>query len=319
VLEKLPPIRDPRVLVSEGTVDDAGVYLLNDRTALVFTIDFFTPVVDDPRDFGRISAANALSDVYAMGAKPLMALNVLCFPDGELPPEVMAEILLGGEDTAAEAGIPIIGGHSVSDRELKYGLAVVGTVDPASVVTNAGARPGQTLALTKPLGTGILTTALKQGKLSPDRLVEATAVMRRLNRAAAEAMVEAGAAAATDVTGFGFAGHAVSMAKASRVTFEVDLARLPVMSGVRELLGAGVSPGGLAANREYYRASVACAPEAAAGSDVLYDPQTSGGLLIAVPDDGVDRLRDGLARRGSRDLWIVGRTAPEGPHPLVVR
>lgn len=319
MLERLPPIRDPRVLVSEGTVDDAGVYLLNDRTALVFTVDFFTPVVDDPRDFGRISAANALSDIYAMGAKPLIALNVLCFPDGELPPDVMAEILLGGEDTMAEAGVSIVGGHSVSDRELKYGLAVVGTVDPASVVTNAGARPGQTLVLTKPLGTGILATALKLEKLSPDRLTEATAVMRRLNRAASEAMVEAGATAATDITGFGFAGHAVSMARASRVTFDVDLSRVPVMPGVRDLLDGGVWPGGLTTNREYYGRSVACAPGAVVGSDVLYDPQTSGGLLIAVPDDGIDRLRDGLARRGSQDLWIVGRTVPEGPSPLVIR
>lgn len=319
MLDKLPPIRDPRVLVSEGTVDDAGVYLLNDSTALVFTVDFFTPVVDDPRDFGRIAAANALSDIYAMGGKPLIALNVLCFPDGELPSDVMAEILLGGEDTMAEAGVSIVGGHSVSDRELKYGLAVVGTVDPARVVTNAGARPGQTLALTKPLGTGILMTGLKEEKLPPDRLAEATAVMRRLNRAAAEAMAEAGATAATDVTGFGFAGHAVSMAKASRVTFEVELARVPVMRGVRELLEGGVRPGGLATNRRYYEPSVACASGALADSDVLYDPQTSGGLLIALPDDGVGRLRDGLARRGSADLWIVGRTVVEGPSPLVVR
>jgi len=319
VLEKLPPILDPRVLVSEGTVDDAGVYLLNEQTALVFTVDFFTPVVDDPRDFGRIAAANALSDIYAMGARPLIALNVLCFPDGELPPDVMAEILLGGEDTMAEAGVSIVGGHSVSDRELKYGLAVVGTVAPGSLVTNAGARPGQTLALTKPLGTGVLMTALKDAKLPPDRLAEATAIMRRLNRAASEAMVEAGATAATDVTGFGFAGHAVSMARSSRVTFEVDLSGVPVMAGVRELLDSGVWPGGLASNRQYYGAFVDGAPGDAAAADVLYDPQTSGGLLIAVPDDGVDRLRDGLARRGEKDLWIVGRTVPEGPRPLVVR
>jgi len=318
VLAKLPPVRDPRVLVSEGTVDDAGVYLLNDRTALVFTVDFFTPVVDDPRDYGRIAAANALSDIYAMGATPLMGLNVVCFPDGDLPSEVMAEILLGGEDTMAEAGVPIVGGHSVSDRELKYGLAVVGTVSPAGVVSNAGARPGQSLALTKPLGTGVLTTALKNGRLGVESLAEVTAVMRRLNRAASEAMVDARASAATDVTGFGFAGHAASMARASRATFEIDLAAVPVMRGVREFLDEGVWPGGLESNRSYYAASVEClAPERDA--DVLYDPQTSGGLLIALSEDRVEKLREGLASRGERDLWIVGRVAPEGRSPLVVR
>jgi len=318
VLAKLPPVRDPRVLVSEGTVDDAGVYLLNDRTALVFTVDFFTPVVDDPRDYGRIAAANALSDVYAMGATPLMGLNVICFPDGDLPSEVMAEILLGGEDTMAEAGVPIVGGHSVSDRELKYGLAVVGTVSPTGVVSNAGARPGQSLALTKPLGTGVLTTALKNGRLGVESLAEVTAVMRRLNRAASEAMVDARASAATDVTGFGFAGHAASMARASRATFEIDLAAVPVMRGVREFLDEGVWPGGLESNRSYYAASVEClAPERDA--DVLYDPQTSGGLLIALSEDRVEKLREGLASRGERDLWIVGRVAPEGRSPLVVR
>ena len=319
MLEKLPPIRDPRVLVSEGTVDDAGVYLMPDGSALVFTVDFFTPVVDDPRDYGRISAANALSDVYAMGGKPLIALNVLCFPDGDLPPEVMTEILLGGEDTMAEAGVSIVGGHSVSDRELKYGLAVVGTVDPKRVVTNAGARPGQTIALTKPIGAGVLTTALKLEKLSGERLANVTAVMRRLNRVASEAMCEAGASAATDVTGFGFAGHAVSMARASGVTFEVDLERVPVLEGVTELMADGVWPGGLVSNQGYYGQFVSCAPEAADASRVLYDPQTSGGLLVAIDECRVDAFRAAMSSRGSEDLWIVGRTTPQGGSPLVIR
>lgn len=305
------------MLVSEGTVDDAGVYLLNDEVALVFTVDFFTPVVDDARDFGRISAANAFSDVYAMGGRPVMALNVLCFPDGELPPDAMAEILLGGEDTAAEAGVSIVGGHSVSDRELKYGLAVVGTVHPKRVVTNAGARPGQALALTKPLGTGILMTALKEGKLSAESLAEATAVMRRLNRAASEAMVEAGATAATDVTGFGLAGHASAMARASRVTLEIDLASVPLLRGVREFLDAGVFPGGLATNREYYGRSVSAA--AGASADPIYDPQTSGGLLVALPEESLARLSGGLTGRGEREPWVIGRVLPEGPHPIVAR
>jgi selenide,water dikinase len=210
-------------------VDDAGVYRLDERTALVFTIDFFTPIVDDARDFGRIAAANALSDIYAMGARPLIGVNVACFPEGDLPPDVLAEILLGGREKMDEAGAVVIGGHSVSDRELKYGLAVIGLVDPERVVANAGAEEGDLLVMTKPIGTGVMTTALKNEALGADALRRVTAVMTGLNRAAAEAMVEAGAHAATDVTGFGLVGHATAMANASGVTLEIAVPDVPLI------------------------------------------------------------------------------------------
>ena len=238
MLDKLPPLVDPRVLVSSGTVDDAGVYLLNDTTALVFTLDFFTPVVDDARDYGRIAAANSLSDVYAMGGTPIMALNIVCFPDGDLPMSVMTDILLGGNEKVTEAGALVLGGHSVSDRELKFGLAVVGTIDPSRVVSNAGAVPGDVLLLTKPIGTGVLATALKEEELGSEGLAEMTECMATLNRPASEAMVEAGATAATDVTGFGLVGHATELADGSGVTVELRPSDVPLLSGAFETVSS---------------------------------------------------------------------------------
>jgi len=318
VLSKLPPIVDPRALVSSGTVDDAGVYSLNDDTALVVTLDFFTPVVNDPTDFGRIAAANSLSDVYAMGGTPLVALNIMCFPDGELPSSVMADILLGGHEKVSEAGALVLGGHSVSDRELKFGLAVVGTVDPNAIVSNAGARVGDTLVMTKPIGTGVLATALKEDELSPEGTAIITELMSTLNRAAAEAMVEAGATAATDVTGFGLVGHASEMANASGMTVEISVEDVPLVEGALDTLERGLAPGGLFSNQHYYSAFVESRTRADARTvELMYDPQTSGGLLVALPEGALEAFEKALSARGG-ESWVVGRVVERGERALVL-
>ena len=318
MLSKLPPIVDPRALVSSGTVDDAGVYSLNDDTALVVTLDFFTPVVNNPTDYGRIAAANSLSDVYAMGGTPLVALNIVCFPDGELPTSVMADILLGGHEKVSEAGALVLGGHSVSDRELKFGLAVVGTVNPNAIVSNAGARVGDTLVLTKPIGTGVLATALKEDELSPEGTAIITELMSTLNRAAAEAMVEAGANAATDVTGFGLVGHASEMANASGVTAEISVENVPLVEGALDALERGLAPGGLFSNQHYYSAFVESRTRADARTvELMYDPQTSGGLLVALPEAALEAFEKALSARGG-ESWVVGRVVERGERALVL-
>jgi selenide,water dikinase len=294
--------RDRRVLVDHTTLDDAGVFLYGRGEALVQTVDFFTPVVDDPFDYGQIAAANALSDVYAMGAKPLTALAVLCYPDAELPPEVMREVLRGGEAKMREAGVSVLGGHSVRDQELKFGYAVTGVVQRRRLLTNSGARPGDRLLLTKPLGTGILSTALKHGKLEPSLARRLTRQMATLNRRAAEAAVEFGARAATDVTGFGLLGHAAQVADASGVTLRLAPQRSWFLPRVLELAMAGEIAGGLTNNRAFYAASVG---EGDVPEDVkraLYDPQTSGGLLICVPARRAAALTAALKRRR---VWMV--------------
>ncbi|MBA2564580.1 MAG: selenide, water dikinase SelD, partial [Gemmatimonadetes bacterium] len=248
----LPERPDPRVLLGPDAFADAGIIRVRDDLALVQTCDFFTPIVDDPHDFGEIAAANALSDVYAMGAEPLCALNIVCFPESGVDFEVLGRILQGGDSKAAEAGMAILGGHSVRDEEIKYGLAVTGTVDPSALLTNAGAEPGDVLFLTKPLGTGVLTTALKQGRVSAGEIADAVDGMKRLNRAAAAAARAAGAHALTDVTGFGLAGHAWQMAEASGVAFRIEWERLPLYAGAMELASEGVDSGGGRANAAYY-------------------------------------------------------------------
>jgi len=319
VLEKLPAVTDPRLLVSTDTVDDAGVYLLNEETALVFTADYFTPIVDDATDFGRITVANALSDVYAMGGVPLLALNLVGFPDGELPLSIMTEILLGGQEKAAEAGVLIVGGHSVSDRELKYGLAVIGTVHPDKVVRNSGARPGDLIVLTKPIGTGVLSTALKYEKLKKETLEEITAMMATLNRAAAEAMVAAGASGATDLTGFGLVGHLVEMARGSGVTIEVPVADVPLIEGASETLRGGLAPGGLFTNHQYYRQFVSLKTRADGYSiELLSDPQTSGGLLIALSPDRLGAFEGAYASAGGDGHWVIGKVVEAGEKPLIL-
>ncbi len=277
------PKRDPRVLVDASTLDDAGLFAHGRGEVLVQTVDFFTPIVDDPYDYGQIAAANALSDVFAMGGRPLTSLALLCSPDGTLPTEVIAAILQGGLDKMHEAGASVVGGHSIRDPELKFGYAVTGVAKRRQVLLNSGARPGDVLFLTKPLGTGVLTTALKQGRLEPPLLRRVTRQMATLNRVAAEVGVEHGATAATDVTGFSLLGHASQVADASGVTLALTPGSDWLLPRVREFIAQDVYPGGLARNRRFFSERV---EEGGLAEDVLkalYDPQTSGGLLVAVP------------------------------------
>ncbi len=310
VLHRLPAARDPNLLVGLETGDDAGVYRIAPDLAVVNTVDFFPPIVDDPRDSGRIAAANALSDIYAMGARPLTAMNLVAFPKQGLALEVLHEILRGGTATLAEAGVALVGGHSITDPEPKYGLAVTGLVDPKRVVTNAGAAPGERLVLTKPIGTGIVTTALKQGVAGADVVRHAVTSMARLNRRAAELMVEEGARACTDITGYGLLGHGARMAAASGVTLRIAHALVPPLPGALELAAQGVAPGGLAANRRAFSANVRFDDAVpAAWRELLFDPQTSGGLLVALPEAGAARLVQRLAAEGVTAA-IIGRVEP---------
>jgi len=311
------PARDPRVLVDSSTLDDAGVFALGKGTALVQTVDFFTPVVDDPEAFGRIAAANSLSDVYAMGGKPLTALGIVAFPDDRLPMVVLGRILAGGARAMREAGVAILGGHSVRDPELKFGYSGTGLVDPKRMLTNAGARVGDRLVLTKPLGTGILSTALKRGLLEPAverRLVRS---MSALNRAASEAAVALRARSATDVTGFGFLGHASQMADASGVTFRVRPSADWLLPRVTGLARDGVKPGGLQRNRDFYAARIDEGGTDAALLDALYDPQTSGGMLIAIPARRAPALVLAL-RRARVPAIAVGEVVKRGPRAVVI-
>jgi selenide,water dikinase len=307
LLGALPPVVDPNVLVGSATADDAAVYRLSDDLALVLTTDFFTPIVDDPYDFGRVAAANALSDVYAMGGRPITALNLVGFPEGTLDPSVLGDILRGGAATAREADIDIVGGHTIKTDEPIYGLAVTGTVHPARVVTNAGARPGDVLVLTKPLGLGIITTASKQGADARGAIAEAIALMTTLNRAAAEAMTAAGAHAATDVTGFGLLGHLRNMTHASGCAARVRLEAVPVLAAAWEYVRAGIAPGGTHANRRFLAASTEYAADVdEAAQLVLCDAQTSGGLLVAVPADRAGRLVAALRDAGVPCAAVIG-------------
>jgi selenide, water dikinase len=309
------PRRDRRVLVDHSTLDDAGVFLHGRGEALVQTADFFTPIVDDPYDYGQVAAANALSDVYAMGGKPITALALLCYPDAELPPEVMREILRGGQDKMTEAGVSILGGHTVRDPELKFGYSVTGVAQRRNLLTNAGARAGDRLVLTKPIGTGILATALKHGKLEPALVRRFTRSMTTLNRRAAEAAVEFRAHAATDITGFGLLGHAAQMADASGVTFRLRPAPRWFLPRTLELAAAGEVAAGLHKNRDFYRAGVDEDELPDPMRLALYDPQTSGGLLIAVGKRAAPALVAALARRR---VWVmeVGEALKRGARAI---
>ena len=313
ILAPLPVRADDRLLVGRETFDDAGVFRLRDDLALVQTVDFFAPVVDDPYDFGRVAAANALSDVYAMGGEPLTALNIVAFPVGTLPDEVLTAILRGGQDVVHEAGAIVVGGHSVVDDEIKFGLAVTGRVDPAHLLTNAGARAGDTLVLTKPIGSGVLTTALKAGLLDPATLASLTAAMTQLNATAARAAVAAGARCATDVTGFGLLGHASHIARASAVTLRFDSAAVPLLDGAAPLCAAGTQPGGTRRNLDFLEALVQWETTDPAMRPLLADPQTSGGLLVALPAAAV---ADYLAHVPG--AVVIGEVLPRGTTPLVV-
>jgi len=309
----LPQPTDPRVLVGFAGSDDAGVFLIAPDLALVQTVDFFTPIVDDPYDFGRIAAANALSDIYAMGATPICALNVAAFPVETCGPAVLAEILRGGADVAREAGVSILGGHTVKDEEPKYGMAVTGTIHPSAIVTNAGARPGDALVLTKPLGTGVLGSALKRNSVSAAEIADAVTAMTTLNAAASRAMVAAGASAATDVSGFGLLGHAGELARASGVALRLAAANVPVFPLARTLAARGVVPSGTRANAiEHARFTRFDDAVPAEIRILLSDAQTSGGLLIAIGPDGLPRLLAELERSGTLAAVIGGAEAGQG-------
>lgn len=292
-LAALPHRTDPRLVVGRETYDDAGVFLLSDDLALVQTVDFFAPIVDDPYTFGQVAAANALSDVYAMGGEPLTALNIVGFPSGKLPIEILTEILRGGQDKVHEAGALIVGGHTIIDEELKYGLSVTGRADPRRLLTNAAARVGDRLVLTKALGTGILATAVKQRGLTSDEVRGLIASMTELNAASSRSALAVGAQCATDVTGFGLLGHASHIARASAKTLRVDVARVPVLSGTREAWRAGIRTGGAERNEDYLETLVDWGNASDVDCAVLIDPQTSGGLLVAISPE---RLPEYLSR-----------------------
>jgi selenide,water dikinase len=318
VLRQLPTVADENLLTAAIPFADAGVYRIGEDCALVQSIDFFTPIVNDPGSYGRIAAANALSDIYAMGGRPLTVMNLVGFP-ACLEQDVLVEILKGGAEKVHEAGAVIVGGHTVEDDEPKYGLAVTGLVDPRKLVTTAGAKPGDVLVLTKPLGTGILATALKGEVIEEAQMREAIRGMQALNRNASQVMLEVGVHACTDITGFGLLGHALEMAEASRVGIEIDASALHVYPQVLELAAIGLVPAGSYRNREYYMPKVVnradVVPEII---DILADPQTSGGLMIAVAADRLERLTRLLEAAGC-DAFNIGRIVAEHPELMVVK
>ena len=316
MLRRLPKPSDPNLLLGIGTDDDAAVYRLSDDVALVLTVDVFTPIVDDPYTFGQIAAANALSDVYAKGGRPLLALNIAGFPR-RLSLDILAEILQGGAEKAAEAGVMIVGGHSIDDPEPKYGLAVTGLVHPDRFVSNAGARPGDILYLTKPLGIGVITTGIKQEKTPPPVAAEAVRVMGMLNRGAAEAMQETGVHASTDITGYGLLGHLHEMVTASGGGARISAAAVPVLHGARELAAQGAIAGGTARNLEWLADKVRWAPEIDEITRLLLaDAQTSGGLLIAVAPSRAEMLERALRFRGVETVARIGDVNPRGDRPI---
>ena len=288
-LEGLPRQSDPRLLVGHETMDDAGIFVLSEDMALVQTVDFFAPIVDDPFLFGQVAAANALSDVYAMGGVPLTALNIVGFPSGKLPLEVLREILRGGQEKVHEAGALVVGGHTIIDEELKYGLSVTGRADPRHLLTNAGARVGDRLVLTKPIGTALIATAAKRGDLPDEELRAAIDSMRALNGRASRAALEVGATCATDVTGFGLLGHASHIAAASGVTVRIRVDRVPLLPGARALADRGIRTGGAERNQAYLERRVDWGSASETDRVLMIDPQTSGGLLVALSPDKLAR------------------------------
>jgi len=304
---------DPRILVGHETFDDAGVFRVSDDVAIVQTVDFFAPIVDDPYEFGQVAAANALSDVYAMGGSPLTAMNIVAFPTDRLPLDILTDMLRGGQDKVHEAGAHVIGGHTVVDDEVKYGLSVTGRVDPRAMLTNATAKPGDRLVLTKPIGNGILATALKQGKLDANAVEALIGLMCELNAIASQAALAVGAQCATDVTGFGLLGHASHIARASAVTIHIRVSSVPILPRAIDAWRAGARPGGGTRNLDYLRETVAWGSATDVERALLTDPQTSGGLLVAVPSS---RVREYL-ERVPRSVEI-GEVLPQGDAAIVL-
>jgi cysteine desulfurase len=313
ILKKLPVTTDPNVLVGNASGDDAAVYLINQEQAIVQTLDFFTPIVDDPYDFGAIAAANALSDIYAMGAKPLFALNIVAFPVQRLPLEALEQILLGAADKATEAGISIIGGHSIDDTEPKFGMCVTGLVHPHKAWKNIGAQPGDMLILTKPLGTGIISTAVKSGLAEETAAAEACKWMKQLNYKASLAFSKFPVNACTDVTGFGLAGHLSEMTRGSNVNAEIVFSRLPFMKQVKELALAGAIPGGTHRNYDFYKEWIRWKVILSETEKLMFcDAQTSGGLLVSIPEKYAEQVLKELSDQGVENAVVIGRISEKG-------
>lgn len=317
VLCQLPKTYDENLIVGLDTSDDAAVYKINDDLAIIQTLDFFTPVVDDPYTFGQIAAANSLSDVYAMGGEPKLAMNIVCFPNC-LSPDVLTEILKGGHDKVKESGAVLVGGHTVEDDEPKYGLSVTGFVHPNKVLTNGDAKPNDLLVLTKPIGTGIINTAIKGGLAAQNHYDEAVKVMTTLNKFAIEAGNKVGINGCTDITGFGLLGHGLELAEASSVTLKINHKDIPLIEGALEYAQMGLVPAGAYSNEVYIGDKVKISSDIPREIvDVLYDPQTSGGLLMSVPEDKVDKLLEEL-KNTPTSFGVIGKVLDKEDKYLII-
>ncbi|MBP9013975.1 MAG: selenide, water dikinase SelD [Smithella sp.] len=319
-MRDLPLVRDPNLLTGFEHAEDAGVYKISADVALVQTVDFFTPTVDDPFTFGQIAAVNALNDIYAMGAKPLTAMNIVCFPIKTMDKSVLKDVLQGGLNKIHEAGVLLIGGHSVEDNEIKYGLSVTGVVHPDNVLYNRGAKIGDKIILTKALGTGIISTAIKADEASPEQMMQVIQAMTSLNKKAAELMIAAGDVhACTDITGFGLLGHACEMMEGSNAGLRIDSRAIPVFDGVRDLMETGFIPGGLYRNRDFRIKQVVkekTCPDWL--FDLLFDPQTAGGLFFSLPAEKAEKLADAMRKAGIADTAVVGEVVKEHPGKILV-
>ncbi len=312
-------MKDTNVIRGMESMDNAGVYRLRDDLAIIQTIDFFTPIVDDPFDFGQIAVANSLSDIYTMGGKPLTALNVVCFPSEQLDISILQELLAGGADKMKEAGVILIGGHSVSDKELKYGLSVTGIIHPEFLITNSGAKPGDVLILTKPLGTGIISTAMKAHKASISVIKAFTQNMSMLNKTASELMLKYRTNACTDITGFGLIGHMVQMSQNSAAGISLDSKSLPHYVEAKKYAMQGFCPGGMHRNRDFYGKYVKFYRKPDDFTDaIIYDPQTSGGLLISVASSDASKLLNKLIKAGYKDASIIGNIVSDFPGNVLI-
>jgi selenium donor protein len=312
VLSHLPKQDDPNILVGFNSVDDAGVYQIREDLAIVHTVDFFPPIVDDPYDFGAIAAANSLSDIYAMGAKPNSALNIVGYPAKKVPLWALDEILKGGADKASEADVAIIGGHTLKTKEPIYGLAVVGTIHPQKIISSAGAKPKDSLVLTKPLGTGIISTAIKKGLVNEDVVIKMVRIMAFLNKFASESMLEVGINACTDVTGFGLLGHLCEMVGASKVGAKIYASKVPIIEPALKLAKERIVPGGTLSNLKYAEKKVDWDEKITDDEKlILCDAQTSGGLLISVPKEKETELLRSLISKGVCDSVVVGEIIEE--------
>ncbi|GAB6183934.1 selenide, water dikinase SelD [Thermodesulfovibrio hydrogeniphilus] len=317
-MKHIPLPSDPNLLVGSEDWSDAGIYRLTDEITIVQSVDFFTPIVDNPYDFGQIAVANSLSDIYAAGAKPILALNIVCFPINSLDKSILKEILLGGAEKLKEAGVLMIGGHSVEDPEIKYGISVTGLVHPEKFLTNRNAKVGDLLVLTKPIGTGILSTALKGKLLDAETTKILTETMATLNKTASEVMMQVGVNACTDITGFGLIGHALEMAKASKVKIKIFKNNVPLLPKVFDFASMGIVPAGGRRNVNYCSKSLEIGNTDPITMDILSDPQTSGGLLISVPNAKANQLVKMLQEKGISSASVVGEVIEEGEGKVIL-